>query len=208
MHRLESSGKAREDVVVDLTSYSAGGLYCLQAFNENAKYASYLLVIPGSIIADLYDLYGEMLLEQNVRTFLQFRGKVNKGIRNTIQNEPEMFFAYNNGLCATAEEVRVDPKSSRMLSIKNLQVVNGGQTTASIFTAYKKLNTDLSKVYVQVKLTVIQPEKVEVVVPKISEYANTQNRVSAADFFSNHPFHLRIEEISRRLFGHHRLMER
>lgn len=201
LHRLESSGKAREDVVVDMTSYSKGGLPCLQAFNENTKYASYLLVVPGNIIADLYDQFGEMLLEQNVRTFLQFRGKVNKGIRNTIQNEPEMFFAYNNGLSATAEEVKVDPRSCRMLSVTNLQVVNGGQTTASIFTAYKKLKTDLSKVYVQVKLTVIQPEKVEVVVPKISEYANTQNRVSAADFFSNHPFHLRIEEISRRLWA-------
>ncbi len=201
LHRLESSGKAREDVVIDLTSYQKNGLPCLPAFNENIKYESYLLAIPGDIIADLYDLYGEMLLEQNVRTFLQFRGNVNKGIRNTIQNEPEMFFAYTNGLSATAEKVRVDATNSRMLAITNLQVVNGGQTTASIFTAYKKLKHDLSKVYVQVKLTVIQPKEVETVVPKISEYANTQNRVSAADFFSNHPFHLRIEEISRRLWA-------
>ena len=201
LFRVESSGKAREDVVIDFQELVPKGIPCLPAFTGSNEFASYLLVMPGEIVADLYDRYGERLLEQNVRTFLQFRGKVNKGIRNTIQNEPEMFFAYNNGLTATAEQVQTDKSSGRIQSVTNLQIVNGGQTTASIFTANKKNRADLSKVYIQVKLTVIQPEKVETVVPRISEYANTQNKVSAADFFSNHPFHLRMEEISRRLWA-------
>lgn len=199
--RIEVSGKAREDIVINFREFQSEGLPCLPAFTGSDHLASYLLVMPGEIVADLYDSYGERLLEQNVRTFLQFRGKVNKGIRNTIQNEPGMFFAYNNGLTATAERIQTDQTRSRMYSVDNFQIVNGGQTTASIFTAMKKNKADLSKVYVQVKLTVIQPEKIETVVPKISEYANTQNKVSAADFFSNHPFHLRMEEISRRLWA-------
>ena len=157
--------------------------------------------MPGELVSELYDRFGERLLEQNVRTFLQFRGNVNKGIRNTIQNEPEMFFAYNNGLTATAENVVLDEAQGRLKSVTNLQIVNGGQTTASIFTASRKSKADLSRIYVQMKLTVIPPERVDAVVPKISEYANTQNKVSAADFFSNHPFHLRIEEMSRRLLA-------
>lgn len=157
--------------------------------------------MPGTLVAELYGEYGERLLEQNVRTFLQFRGNVNKGIRNTIQNEPEMFFAYNNGLTATAERIETNTNGNRIISITNLQIVNGGQTTASIYTAMKKSKADLSNVYVQVKLTIIPTEQVLTVVPKISEYANTQNRVSAADFFSNHPYHLRMEEISRRLWA-------
>lgn len=201
LFRIESSGKAREDMVIDLQKFVPDGIPCLPAFTGADNFASYLLVMPGEIVADLYDTFGERLLEQNVRTFLQFRGKVNKGMRNTIQNEPEMFFAYNNGLAATAEHVQTDETRGRMQSVTNLQIVNGGQTTASIFTAKKKNKAELSKIYVQVKLTVIQPEKVETVVPRISEYANTQNKVSAADFFSNHPFHLRIEEISRRLWA-------
>lgn len=200
LFRIESSGKAREDVVIDFQEFIPQGIPCLPAFDSDG-FASYLLAMPGEIVAELYDRYGERLLEQNVRTFLQFRGKVNKGIRNTIQNEPEMFFAYNNGLTATAEKIQTDKIQSKITSVTNLQVVNGGQTTASIFTANKKNKADLSRVYVQVKLTVIKPEKVEIVVPRISEYANTQNKVSAADFFSNHPFHLRIEEISRRLWA-------
>lgn len=199
--RSEMSGKSREDIEIDFTEVNEDGVPCLPAYTGEDSLKSYLLVMPGQILADLYRDYGERLLEQNVRTFLQFRGKINKGIRNTIVNEPSMFFSYNNGLSATAEAVETDPNDTRLLKVKNLQVVNGGQTTASIFTANKKEKADLSKVYVQIKLSVIEPELVEEVVPRISEYSNTQNRVNAADFFSNHPFHLRIEEFSRRLWA-------
>jgi len=203
IQRLEESGKSREDMIVDFSDFEYGGIPCLPAFTGKNTYESYLLAIPGDQIANLYDEYGERLLEQNVRTFLQFRGKVNKGMRNTIQNEPEMFFAFNNGITATAENVETveDEKLVKITSIKNLQIVNGGQTTASLFNSQQKNKTDLAEVYVQVKLTVIPTEKTEEIVPKISEYANTQNKVSAADFFSNHPYHLRIENISRRLWA-------
>lgn len=201
LYRIESSGKAREDTVIDFEQFLGSGLPCLPASNGGAEFQSFLLVMPGELVAELYDRFGERLLEQNVRTFLQFRGTVNKGIRNTIQNEPERFFAYNNGLTATAESVALDRTHNKLTSVTNLQIVNGGQTTASIFTAGRKSKTDLSRLYVQVKLTVVPPDQVDSVVPKISEYANTQNKVSAADFFSNHPFHLRIEEMSRRLWA-------
>jgi len=194
---IEGEGKAREDMVVEFED----GLPCLPAFTGSETCKSYLLVMPGRLIASLYGQYGERLLEQNVRTFLQFRGKVNKGIRNTIQNQPDMFFAYNNGLTTTAEAVEVDEQTRRIKSVTNLQIVNGGQTTASLFTAERKGKLELENVYVQVKLSVIPPEEVDTVVPVISECANTQNRVNAADFFSNHPFHLRIEEFSRRLWA-------
>lgn len=201
LFRIESSGKAREDVIIDFQEISPSGIQCLPAFTGAGSCESYLLVMPGEFLAKLYYRYGERLLEQNVRTFLQFRGNVNKGIRNTIQNEPEMFFAYNNGLTATAEHVVTDDHRHRIKSVTNLQIVNGGQTTASIATAMKKDKAVLSDIYIQVKLSVIPPKEVETVVPKISEFANTQNKVNAADFFSNHPFHLRIEELSRRLWA-------
>lgn len=197
---VASSLDGKEDILIDCTGVLEHGIPCLPGSSSNTKdYCAYLLILPGSFIAGLYEKYLERLLEQNVRTFLQFRGKINKGIRNTIVNEPHMFFAYNNGLTATAEEVTVDSTGTRILAIKNLQIVNGGQTTASIYTAQKDNRVQLNEVYVQMKLTVIPPDQIEEVVPRISEYANTQNKVNAADFFSNHPFHLRIQEISRKL---------
>jgi len=202
LHQNELSGRGKEDIEINLKEYSPDkkGLLCLPASGGINGVESYLLAIPGDILADLYDQYGERMLEQNVRTFLQFRGKVNQGIRNTILNEPSMFFPYNNGISATAESVVIND-NTRIVSIKNLQIVNGGQTTAAIFNAAKgKDKAALGEVFVQMKLSLVPQKDVEVVVPKISEYANTQNKVNAADFFSNHAFHLRIEEISRRLW--------
>lgn len=201
IHRANTSGKAREDIWIDFGSRETGSLPCLPAYFGDGSMQSYLLVIRGSVLAELYQEYGERLLEQNVRTFLQFRGSINKGMRNTIVNEPHMFFSYNNGLTATAEEVITVEGDRRICKVRNLQIVNGGQTTASIFTAKRKESANLEKVYVQVKLSVVPPEKVEEIVPRISQYSNTQNKVNAADFFSNHPFHLRIEEFSRRLWA-------
>ena len=201
IYRAETSGRAREDIEIDFTAFEKKGIPCLPAYLGKDSMKSYLVVMPGRIVAALYEEYGERLLEQNVRTFLQFRGNINKGMRNTLVNEPHMFFSYNNGLAATAEEVQTGGDDDRILSIRNLQIVNGGQTTASIFTAAKKEGANLSNVYVQIKLSVVPTEKVEEVVPRISEYSNTQNKVSAADFFSNHPFHRKIEEFSRRLWA-------
>ncbi len=199
--KIDNSGRAKEDITIDFTEFTQDGLDFLPAFINDSGIKSYLLVFPGQLIADIYDKYGDRLLEQNVRTFLQFRGGVNKGIRNTLKNEPEMFFAYNNGLTVTAEYLEIE--SNKLLKAKNLQIVNGGQTTASIFMTrlLDKTNIDLSNVYVQVKLSVIDPIKVDEVVPAISRSSNTQNKVNAADFFSNHPFHKRIEDFSRRLLA-------
>ena len=156
--------------------------------------------MPGKVLAAIYDRWGTRLLEQNVRVFLQHRGKVNKGIRATIENEPNMFFAYNNSITGTAEEVDIDDDGGRLLlrRLKNFQIVNGGQTTASIHSAHRG-KVDVSQTFVQMKLSVVDPERANRLVPKISEFAKSQNRVSAADFFANYPFHVRMEDFSRRI---------
>jgi len=203
LYRVETSGTGKESIVIDLEQEFGKRLPCLPAFTDSSTFQSYLLAIPGQLMACLYEKYGERLLEQNVRTFLQFRGNINKGIRNTIINEPRMFFAYNNGITATAEAIETDIEdgNERIKLIRNLQIVNGGQTTASLYNALIKSKADLEHVYVQMKLTIVPSEQLEQIVPRISEYANTQNKVNAADFFSNHPFHLRMEQFSRRLWA-------
>lgn len=203
LHRVATSGSAREDIVVDLDETFGTALPCLPAHIPGAGYEAYLAAIPASQLAAIYDRWGARLLEQNVRCFLQARGKVNKGIRNTIENDPGMFLAYNNGITATAEgiETRDGANGLSIVRIQNLQIVNGGQTTASIHAASRKKDVDLSRVFVQMKLSVVAPEKAIDVVPLISEYANSQNRVAAADFFANHPFHVRMEEFSRRIWA-------
>ncbi|MCY3769776.1 MAG: AIPR family protein [Gammaproteobacteria bacterium] len=203
VQRQRGSRSHKEALDIDFREMFGTEIACLPAHPVSDAYRSYLIVMPGEVLSRLYEKYGARLLEQNVRCFLQARGKVNKGIRSTILNEPGMFFAYNNGITATAQDVVVEADGSglQIVRIKDLQIVNGGQTTASLFHTSRKDRAPLENVFVQMKLSVIDSEESETVVPRISEYANTQNRVNAADFFSNHPFHIRIEEFSRRIWA-------
>ena len=201
--RQRSSRGHKEPLNIDFVELFGKGINCLPANLGSDSYQSYLIVMPAPILAALYDRYSARLLEQNVRTFLQARAQVNKGIRATILNEPQMFFAYNNGITATAQEVetRMTDSGLQIVRMTDLQIVNGGQTTASLFHTQRRDKADLSGIFVQMKLSVIDSEQSEMVVPRISEYANTQNRVNAADFFSNHPFHVRMAEFSRRIWA-------
>lgn len=176
-------------------------LPCLEAAAESEEYKSYLAVVPGSLLVEIYQRYGQKLFEQNVRTFLQFKGGVNKGLRNTIEYHPDMFFAYNNGITATASELEFD-KNRNITKIVNFQIVNGGQTTSAIYAASKNMKLDVSKVAVQMKLSVVkEPDKQNDFVSKVSEYANTQNKINKSDFFSNSPFHKQMKDYSKRLWA-------
>lgn len=201
LHRQQAARGHKEPLDLNFPELYGAGVSCLPAHLGSDAYRSYLVVMPAEILADLYGKHGGKLLEQNVRSFLQARAKVNQGIRTTIMTEPQMFFAYNNGITATAQEVdvRSTPTGLEIVRIKDLQIVNGGQTTASLFHTRRRDKASLESIFVQMKLSVIDNVESEAVVPRISEYANTQNRVNAADFFSNHPFHIRMEDFSRRL---------
>jgi hypothetical protein len=202
-HRVFESAMGRDELEVDFLEFADTGLPCLEASQVEREYKSYLCVIPANVLVDIYDKFGSRLLEGNVRSFLSTRPKVNKSIRTSILNEPEMFFAYNNGIAATATDVQVERgrQGWRLLHATYLQIVNGGQTTASLALARRKDKADLKHIFVPMKLSVVTPATAEAVIPRISQYANSQNKVSDADFFSNHPFHIRIEDISRRLWA-------
>ncbi len=178
---------------------------CIPSPSVNEEYQSYLAIIPGEALASIYERFGSRLLEQNVRSFLQFNGKINKGIRTTIMKEPEMFLAFNNGIAATADEIELvdsEDGNGKVISVvKDLQIVNGGQTTASIYHTQKKEKADISNIFVQVKLSVVKNKvKFSEIVSRISEYANTQNKVSVSDLSSNRPYHIELEKLSRSIF--------
>lgn len=202
---IRESKTGKEDIVIHLSDFGVEGIPCLKA-SESDDYTAYLCNIPGKVLADMYNHYGSRLLEGNVRSFLSVRGKINKGIRNTILNDPAKFFAYNNGIAATAYAIQTEQGFSSLMitEITGLQIVNGGQTTASLANALikdKARANNLQNIYVPMKLSVVSPEKAVTLIPDIARFANSQNKVSEADFFSNSPFHIRMEEISRRLIA-------
>lgn len=199
-YRIFGAGDGHEEIAVDFNDYLPGGIPCLPAnySSEESNCRSYLCIIPGSVLADLYDEYGSRMLEGNVRSFLGKRG-VNRDIRNTILNEPDMFFVYNNGLSATVTEAAVE--KDKLLFARDLQIVNGGQTTATLSAVRYSNGADLSSISVLMKLTQVPPQTAAEIVPIISKSANSQNRINPADFFSTHEYHIRLEQISRRKFA-------
>lgn len=200
LYNLYASSQMKESI--DISFDDSSNIKCINAVNEDS-YKAYLAVIPGDVLANLYIEYGSRLLEGNVRSFLSTKGKVNKGIRNTILNEPNMFFAYNNGIAATATEIDIDQGKNVIKRIKDLQIINGGQTTASIANVIlqdKKIES-VKKVFVPMKISIVDGEKANEMIPQISRCANSQNKVDESDFFSNHPYHIRIEEYSRKTFA-------
>ncbi len=205
LYRCVSSGKMRETIEIDFEEKYGVTVPCIEN-SISDKYSVYLAIISGELLASLYDEFRDRLLEKNVRSFLQVKGAVNKGIRDTLRDEPDMFLAYNNGISVTAESVEIvrdENGKPSIRRIRDMQIVNGGQTTASIFNAHhdKKIAADLSKVFVQMKLSVItSPEDMDEIVPRISAFANTQNKVQVADFSANDPYHRRIEELSRTIW--------
>lgn len=218
VYRISTSGNAREKIDFNLKEIAGKDLDCIKVEipdvyradksgekNHSGGYTSYLTVFPGDVLYKIYEKYSSRLLEKNVRAFLQVRGSVNKGIRDTILQIPEMFLAYNNGISATAESVSVSNIHGNICTItalKDFQIVNGGQTTASIFNACLKDKTPLSKIFVQAKITVVDDQnEMEKVVPQISKCANTQNKVQLADFSANDGYHQAIEKLSRTVWA-------
>ncbi len=204
-HRLLTSGREREVITIDFGEVGDGAVPFMKMPFTNDVYDTYLTMVPGDLLATIYREHGARLLEQNVRTFLQAHGKVNRGIRDTIVNHPEMFLAYNNGLCATAASIAVESEKGPVANIRSItdfQIVNGGQTTASLTSAFLKDKADLSGVLVQLKLSVIKErDKVGTIVSNISRFANSQNKVNEADLLANDAFHVKIEHLSRTVWA-------
>jgi AIPR protein/AAA domain/UvrD-like helicase C-terminal domain len=204
-HRCVTSGQFREPIEVDLKKLAGEPIACLPMPGDATDYKAYLAIIRGDVLAKLYDEFGPRLLERNVRSFLQARGKVNKKLQETIAEEPERFLAYNNGISVTASELRLEEREDGTQGIvwaKDFQIVNGGQTTASIYHSMKsKKGLDVSRVYVQAKISVVDPSLIDDLVPLISRYANSQNKVNEVDFFANDAFHVRVDQLSRTVWA-------
>lgn len=196
-HNIRSG---KEKVEIDFPTEYNTELQCLKMSEENPFVDAYMAIIPGVTLAKIYKKYQQILLEKNVRTFLQFKGKVNKGIRKTLREEPDMFFSYNNGISTTASEIDVREVDGGLYITRlyDWQIVNGGQTTASIAASMNDRDVDLSKVFVPMKVSVIRDvDNCDSIVKAISTTANSQTSIKNSDFSANEPCLVDLEKFSR-----------
>lgn len=201
LQRILGEGETRADIAVDLEALTGSAVPCLHVPSQAGEYDAYLSVLPGEALSRVYDRYGVRLLELNVRAFLGLQGRksVNAELRRTIADQPSMFLAYNNGIVATVDDLEiVNDKAGRpsIRSLKGLQIVNGGQTTASLHRARRKESLNLGNVAVPVKIIKVGGADLGEMVASISRAANRQNTVQLADFSAGDPFHQQVEEIA------------
>lgn len=197
---LYQSGRDREPIIINAEKYGFAGIPCIKAeMSGNLDYDAYLAIVPGIFLHKIYYDHGSRLLEGNVRAFLSNRGKINKGIRETIRKEPTKFFTYNNGIACTASKINLSEDGRFITSMEDLQIINGGQTTASLTSAVLKDKLPLDNIFIPMKLTVIKNDDYDTMIQNISKYANSQNKVKDSDLFSNHPFHRTFEALSKKI---------
>lgn len=196
LYRASDQSIEVTDIDVDFDEWPCGPLPCLEATGKDYEYKSYLLMLDGATLASLYRRFGSRLYDTNLRSYLENKTKVNKGMLETIKNSPRKFLAYNNGLTATAFKIEVATEygQPRVKRIVGLQIVNGAQTTSTIYKAStdKKQKPDLTSVHVVMKLTKVEPIDVDTFVPEITEYANTQNPIKGSDLQANKMLHRRL----------------
>jgi hypothetical protein len=205
LHRILGEGLTRDDIAVDIESEYGAALPCLKASAEGSDYEAYLAVLPGTFLADVYEKYGTRLLELNVRAFLGLRGRksVNANVRQTIREAPTRFLAYNNGIVATVDSIDVTATAAGSLAIKSLrglQIVNGGQTTASLHRALRQDRADLTNIQVPAKVICVGDASLDEMVSAVSRSANSQNTVQPADFSANEPFPVVVENLANNIW--------
>lgn len=201
LHRILGEGETRSDIGVDFRQLAGAPLPYLPIKPEAGGYEAYLAVLPGDLLSRIYQRYGVRLLELNVRAFLGIQGRksVNAELRRTIAEEPSRFLAYNNGIVATVDEIEFETDAAGhplIKGLRGLQIVNGGQTTASLHRARFKDHLSLDGVEVPVKIIRVTSGDLSEMVGAVSRAANRQNTVQQADFSANDPFHQAVETLA------------
>ncbi|WP_417628272.1 AIPR family protein [Pararhodobacter aggregans] len=198
-----TTGKPRDEIAISFEQAIGRPLPCVYVADPGADYDYALTAIPGEVLRALYERYNTTLLEANVRSFLGTRKKVNAGIAQTLREEPGHFLAYNNGLVVVCDEAAISRSADGQVGIsllKGLQIVNGGQTTSSIYFASRdQKDLDLSHVMIPAKIVILRDgddQGRELLVSRISQFANSQTAVKTSDLSANRSFHIQLEKLA------------
>ena len=224
------SGLDHAEIVVDFKSeYSNFKIPFIEMESNDFGYKCIIALFPGKLLYELYEKHNTDLLLNNVRFFLGFKGSkktnANKGILDTLKKESQMFLAYNNGITALASDIESESMGNKtdigedisgsdfismgiLKKIQDFRIVNGGQTTASIFHSKKEAKNAISLhgVYVQVKIIVINKD-VHEISGRITRYSNSQSKIKYSDFTVSNGFNLTLENLSRSIMAPNKMNE-
>jgi hypothetical protein len=161
---------------------------------------AFVTAIPITWLYEVFQNYSDNLFSANVRGYLGSRksdNNINNGIKSTAKDEPNNFWAFNNGITALVSEFTFKDAeanqsqeigSADTLEISGISIVNGAQTTGALGS----LDTSPDGTgYVQARF--VKCNNISTI-RKIIEYNNRQNVVEASDFRSNDSIQRRLRQ--------------
>ena len=162
--------------------------------------------IPVAEVASLMKNHGERLLERNIRRYLGLHGnRVNEGIRSTLQSAtPENFYLFNNGLTLVCDKFTYNAlqQGDFQIKVKNLQIVNGGQSCMTIYKVAEELEKSGGALppsaSVLVRLYELPNDNNDVVL-QITHATNSQNPVDLKDLRANDGKQQQLEQSIQQL---------
>lgn len=203
VQRADLAGRQMSEIDITLDN----PIECIRLNDPNDKVNTYLGIISAYELGTIYSKHKDKLLDQNVRNYLGGKIKVNARIARTLREAPEMFFSYNNGISSTASEVVIkksefvdNPDAAKMYitGLRNWHIVNGGQTTCTIYNAFKK-GVDIKPAYLTVKVSEIRDkDRNATIVQNIAESANSQTQIKDSDLSANHKYLTEIDKTSKK----------
>ncbi len=136
-----------------------------------------------------YDIF-----DKNVRVYLKQRNKINKNITaSAIAEDNHMFWYQNNGITMTCDEIISGKKvPSRIIELKNVQIVNGGQTSNSLFEAAKTNPKEIEGVLLLVRIIETNKESIK---GTIAESTNSQTPITSRDLRANDRGQRQLQDI-------------
>lgn len=206
IQKIENIRQNNKEIKIDLRDEYQTSLECIQVQDEENNITSYLAIMPALTLAKIYDRHKVRLIDKNVRNFLGGKVKVNKVMANTLIEKPNLFFNFNNGISSTAKEVYTctDEGKTYITGFRDWSIVNGGQTTSTIYTMYKKSKENLpllQKAYVAIKVSEVKPSvenELPHLVPDIARFANSQTSIKESDLSANAPYMIEMQDQSRK----------
>nr|WP_255771947.1 AIPR family protein [Microbulbifer guangxiensis] len=163
--------------------------------NKNNR-DTYVVVISGRDLGEIYNKYGNRLFSRNVRGYIGKNTEVYAAIKETLDTEPDNFFYFNNGVTIIGEDASFTSKDKEdVIRILNPQVVNGQQTIRALNNYLS--SAERSSVLVRIiKVTRSAHEKKEDLkqfLQGLVAGTNRQSSITNADLVSNDEIQIRLE---------------
>ncbi|EGY23863.1 hypothetical protein DA2_3943 [Desulfovibrio sp. A2] len=183
--RGDGTGPVNEDI--SLVQFSK---------SSHADHEVYCGQISAALLADLYEKHQSRLFAKNIRSLLQ-NSDINSGIIDTLKNDPERFFCFNNGITMVASEIHKKPyqganRDFGIFECANISIVNGAQTVGACHRA-KHNGIAVDSAFIPIKIINVGNCD-DTFVDLITRRTNTQNRIERRDFVSLDPYQRKIQE--------------